>query len=129
MTPLEINLKIAKLKNIEVLQTIESKIYYKGESGYAKRGITQYAAEPLKSYNWAESIQDAWGLFEEMPKSSFVKHLGFDDGEKCGKFECLLYAGPKDSKMRILEKWVEITADTAPLAICLAWIQWKESQR
>lgn len=57
--------------------------------------------------SWSEDIQDAWKLFQELPNYKLSQYNG--------------------------TWWLEsndgiiIHAETAPEAICLAWIQWKES--
>ena len=102
MTPLEINKKIQDLK----------KIPYPTHLTYGKE---------IPCFNWAESIQDAWGLFEEIVnEDSLIDSVRYSDNLK----KWLVGYIDSDGCFEI-----ESQADTAPLAICLAWIEWKESQR
>lgn len=104
MTPLEINKKICELKGIplESFQVNGQKIY-------------------VDYKNWAESIQDAWGLFEEIVnEDSLIDSVRYSDNLK----KWLVGYIDSDGCFEI-----ESQGETAPLAICLAWIKWKESQR
>ncbi len=70
-----------------------------------------------KTINWAENIAEAWELFEENPEV-YVKKLQYVD--KKIDYECVF----RDSDLKVIGS---AKADTAPLAICLAWIKVKES--
>ena len=64
---------------------------------------------------WVEDIAAAWELIEEMPagKTSLHKILFVDDNRV--EWECDFGS----------ERWEETIAETAPRAICLAWMKWK----
>jgi len=65
--------------------------------------------------NWAENIFDAWGLFEELQSS--------EQGVLIGKSSCG-WTIQDWSERSILDTYPK----TAPLAICLAWIKFKETK-
>lgn len=111
MTNLEINEKIAELMDLAVDR--DSKPHSSPNAIIIGNvGMMMY-----KEMNWAEHIEDAFELFEEMPPGTellqedepglWAVHLTTD--EKTGVGVC-------------------VNSETAPLAICLAWIKWKESQ-
>lgn len=101
MNPLEINKKIAEKMGCKWKESPRGSTIWINDEECPDQCVLQR--------NWAESISDAWELFEEMPDCLV------------GKAELLV------------NKWVvqdfserQISqADTAPLAICLAWIAWK----
>lgn len=70
--------------------------------------------------NWPEEIADAWSLLEsnEIYGYKVLKPVSYPYGYQC-------WIMPKIHPMH---KFSSI-ADTAPLAICLAYIAWKESQK
>lgn len=96
----EIRLTIAKLKGFYNI-----KIRLGELSGMTK----EFSDVPIHVKNWPESIADAFELFEEMPHPRILKH---EDGYSCW------YDGGSN----------HFSAETAPLAICKANIQWKQSQ-
>ena len=101
MSNLEINRKICGLLNLEQ-KTI----------GVLSGPNTSAVLTELGWKNWAGNIADAWELFEEMPiQSKIVKTAG----ENC--WTC--WVGENGSGF---------ASRTAPLAICMAWIKWKESK-
>lgn len=100
---LEINKKIAEAKGIEIQTNNGANVYVK-------------SPEPLINYNWAENIADAWELFEEMPGAE-LKHD--DSTENSIDF---YYCIEKKTNQHIY-------GDTAPMAICLAWLVCKESKK
>lgn len=98
MTPLEINKNIAELKGIKNYE-MDCKI----------QGMPVFSGFP----NWAENISDAWGLFEEMPLPMITK-----DSNYAYKFQ-----STSDWKSAEVPAFDGLTA---PMAICLAWIAWKQ---
>lgn len=99
MLPLEINKKIAEIKNIKFDQ------------------FTEFDFDPDSNTitcrkNWAENIADAFELFKEMPyeyKIFKADYSGFEEW----------IVENNNERVVGVEK-------TAPLAICLAWLKWKE---
>lgn len=65
--------------------------------------------------NWAKNIADAWELFEEMPGALLSKSDTTEDGRD-------IYHCRNDSMEKCFMEW----SFEAPMAICLAWINWKE---
>lgn len=67
--------------------------------------------------DWPNSISEAWGLAEEMRSSEkWIAVDSVSDGWVC------LAGGACES-----EHWCSgFPGDTAPLAICRAWLMWKE---
>lgn len=108
MTPLEINKKIAELKGMKCIPLPYSKnslrIFLENESCHLGRDI-----------NWVENISDAWELFEEIPGAVISKDDDNEDG--CNNYYC-----------RSATDNLSIYGATAPEAICLAWIKWKEGK-
>lgn len=107
LTPLQINQKIAQLKGNYVQKAGPGKII---------------GAETTPVYeldkNWAENISDAWKLFEEMPNDTSIAI------SKNGRLFSIIIGDScyfEDESKRF------IYADTAPLAICAAYIAWRES--
>lgn len=105
MSPLEMNKKIAGIKRLNWVSsnTTNPALIDHDELPTSDR------LHPPK--NWAENIADAWELFEEMPYCC-VENVN-SDLKICsyipkGKYEDV--------------QWY---ADTAPMAICLAWLKWK----
>ena len=104
MTPLEINKKICELKGLEI-DGSEWPIKRRNQVvvGRADHPATQ-------EMNWAESIKDAWKLFEEMPFQLIQRiHIPTFNGYICS----------------VADRSIFEPATTAPLAICQAWITWK----
>jgi len=67
-----------------------------------------------KVYNWAENIADAIELFEEMPVKTIIGKMA--DGETFEEFYWC----------QNIWKGIVSKQKTVILAICLAWINWKE---
>lgn len=111
MKPLEINQKIAELKGFkrfgEKLPDRDNLI----EPVYA----TDFNEIIDQNKNWAENIADAWELFEEIPYKISV-----------GKYEKKNYFIAKWEHAFTVEPNIITESKTAPIAICLAWINWKE---
>lgn len=79
---------------------------------------------PLKlsqGKNWSTKIQDAWELFEELPDPSLSKIMKkhIDSSKDHITYHCF-FKFPTESH-------THPGASTAPEAICLAYIKWKES--
>lgn len=120
MTPLEINKKIHSLKLDEKIKNTPQK-FIEENRDYVNFLLEQrdyFLFIPEK--NWAENISDAWELFEEMPKSYFLgKSVTHQYGFEIWKIN-------DDGKG--LTQLLDPVAETAPMAICLAWIAWKEAK-
>jgi hypothetical protein len=71
----------------------------------------------FKTVNWAEKIEDAFELFESC-EEIYLKKMKYVDGQQV--YQCVI----RDSDLRILG---DAKADTAPMAICLAYIAWREN--
>lgn len=107
MTPLEINKRIAELKGWDVG-------WDDGDSAvYDKRAGEEHEGEMCFSfYDWARGIYWAWELFEEMAEDGWI--IGRSpDGWFVGKIK------PGE---------IYPTYDITPMAICMAWIKWKEGK-
>lgn len=101
MTPLEINKKIQDLK----------KIPYDTHSTNCKE---------IPCFNWAEYIEDAWILFEEISE----KEMAFIQRDKNFRYgDSWIVKIVLDYENRVAD---EFFAPTAPMAICLAYIAWRE---
>lgn len=107
LTDDEIRRKIAELKGIEVVA--QTTIMPDGSS--IPTGILFMKIRNNCGFlpEWPVSIKDAWELLEEMP-------TGYAVWRTRKHWICRKIGG----------KWVE--AETAPRAICLAWLGWKEKQ-
>lgn len=126
MTPLEINKKIAEWKGYEARRVDGNQLFI-GKPGFDGSWV-----------NWAESITDAWELFDEMDMQIVVKDR-YNGTYSKGKWLCtyetvfaeeILFNGPQGNDSEALAFWQSpkfvVAADTAPLAICKAYIKWKE---
>jgi hypothetical protein len=71
-----------------------------------------YSIEKNRLLNWAENIADAWELFEEHD-CPFISVYNKDGKRIYHAQFTLAYEG---------------IADTAPMAICLAYIAWREEK-
>lgn len=110
MTPEELRLKIAALKGWKHIETTPSgKVI--GTNPY---GVF-YATVP----NWPASIEAAWELWEEMRAAPGAVNIQGDYAEK--GYVCYFRTYPTTAADTVAE-WGE----TAPLAICAAWVAWKE---
>lgn len=96
MKPFEINYKIASIK-------------YKDQ-------LDDYGAA---AENWAESINDAWKLFEEMPNAGLAHYNNGELGKLKYSYRVTLLTNSIGMP--------PVSADTAPLAICKAWLSWKSN--
>jgi hypothetical protein len=106
----EIRLKVAKIKGWTVVQDLSLDM--------------QPWLEDIP--NWPVEIADAWELVEEMAiPDEFALSMIYKDCMENIIWECVYsrYEDCGDFGSRF------VMADTAPLAICLAYIQWKESQK
>jgi hypothetical protein len=107
MTPLEINKKIVEIKKPK------NEIWVQvSDSNY----IGHQNSSDI--FNWAENISDAWELFEEN-QEVYLKKMHYTDGTIV--YQCVF----RDSNLNVLG---DSKADTAPMAICLAWLVWKENK-
>lgn len=109
MSPLEINTKIAEIKGLKIMLSPKDQngLYVEAKIG----GTIPY----LKTTNWAENISDAFELFEEN-QEVYLKKMNYTDGTIV--YQCVF----RDSNLNVLGN---ATADTAPMAIALAWLVWK----
>lgn len=126
MTHLEINKKIAELKGYEVRRVNDNQLFI-GKPGFDGAWV-----------NWSESISDAWELFEKMDQQIVMKDR-YQGTYSKGKWLCtyetmcaeeVLLNGPQGNDSDALAFWQSpkfvVAADTAPLAICKAYIKRKE---
>jgi len=101
--------QIAKLKGID---------YHKTQYGLAADKLVPY---------WSLKILDAWELFEEMP-GAYLKHIDRKDV----KFKVYYHVFKNTGDLiqdAISDQYDEGSiGTTAPEAICLAWIKWKENE-
>lgn len=106
MTNLEVNRKIAEIKGLNEI-TIGAIIIWDKTS---VRTID-------RNYNWAESISDAFELFEEMPIGVRLQSCYGDEDDGWGStgYRC-----------DIIGMGIYCCEPTAPLAIAKAWLKWKE---
>lgn len=111
---LEINKKIAEAKGIEIQTNNGANVYVK-------------SPEPLINYNWAENIADAWELFEELVTSQqgwrSVNLIG-NDCAILPRYRVSLVDHDANINTGLYE-----SAETAPLAVCKAWLAWKENKK
>ena len=125
MKPLEINKKIALLKN-----------FISDDKNYDDMEEFEYIQKLFP--NWAENISDAWQLFEEMQVSILTKDR-YNGAYSQGKWLCtyetlcpeeVLMRGPQNGDFEARAFWDDphwvVAAQTAPMAICLAYIAWKQ---
>ena len=105
-TPLEMEERIAKIKGLKNPRSwfIEDK--YQGICWDID------LVRPSEMTNWAENIEDAWELFEEIP-SAILQKVTYSIGS------------PEKSYAVHYANKGYVYGETAPLAICLAWLAWK----
>ena len=70
--------------------------------------------------HYSTSIADAWTLVDIMVKAGWYPQIAYCADKK---WECMIMDLEED-----VENSVYRHADTAPLAICLAFLKWKEAQ-
>ena len=107
MTPLEINKKIAELKGLEISGVFDNTIK------------TPRAGQDSLFFNWAEDKSNAFELFLEIPSALICSYNGnsFDEkGTPCILYYCDIGTDSRDYMHK-----------SPAMAICLAWIAWKES--
>ena len=113
----ELRRKIAEV-NGWIVQESPTELWYLDE-------IARWQIVP----NWPVNIADAWELVEEMRESGYVFDLRARreqnivmEGENYNhdRWSCECHPFGTITTKAILE-----TADTAPRAICLAWLEWK----
>ena len=116
LTPLEINKKIAEFRN-------ELNVFHHKHSPSVPcdgQLHEEYFSELMpNAKNWAENINDAWELFEENHEVS-IKKMHDTNNTIC--YQCVF----RDSNLNVIG---DSAANTAPMAICLAWIKWKENHK
>ena len=114
MTPKEIRLEIAERKGMEVKYPYPSIAAY--IDGETPNGLDHFKPLP----DWPASISAAWELV-----TSFIENQPWD------RFD-VDYNGLASTKWRasfsFIHKIYGEVADTAPLAICKAWLSWKRSE-
>lgn len=105
MTNLEINQAIAKAKGIKAFDSC-----HVNSSAIISETASAEGTYPV--HDWAERIWEAWKLFDEMPIGSGIQ-----------KFEtCYIVT------TSVAPPICNDAAPTAALAICLAWLAWKNSK-
>ena len=107
MTNNELRHKIAEARGWTIIDE-QSHIGVKDKSG-----LSAYEFIP----NWPVNIVDAWELVEEMATPD---NFGLSFWDK-NIWECIYHKDEDHSSF--------VEADTAPRAICLAYIAYKESQK
>lgn len=110
MTPLEINKKIAQLKELPVEDWVEG----------AKVDPPFY-----EMVNWAENIDDAFELFSEMHNASLLWNT-LEKKYVCGANFSRTSEPPVEDIHKYLRDLVFAKEDTASLAISQCWLKWKE---
>lgn len=122
MTPLEINKKIAGLKCGIGERGVSASI---GDYGRPTNRVTYFLEADdnvrvhSRFFNWAETITDAWELFEELPNPKLQLFNRDDAGLVRFPWRCTVD----------FNKDYEFMGETAPLAIAKAWLAWKENKK
>jgi len=128
MSPLEVNKKIAEVKLTGMKWWFEFTedsisagreqpiIRYRFDVSINQKTIP--IPNNIKSINWAGNILDAWQLFEENPEV-YLKKGHYTDGTIV--YQCVF----RDSNLNVIGGG---KAATAPMAIALAWLAWKENK-
>ena len=98
----EIRLKVAKIKGWTVIQDLSLDM--------------QPWLEGIP--NWPVNIADAMGLIVEMQSEPYLQAIQITRVPAIGK-RWVMWVGANITE----------TGDTLPMVICLAYIQWKESQK
>lgn len=130
MTPLEINKKIAELKGLtdwEMREYTVSRNRIETEHcSFLSPQRWDGGSQMIRlKREWSESISDAWELFEEMSDVKYLEYvLSKEHSSKHNKSYWEV------SEIFRNDDNIEISpvanSDTAPLAICKAYIKWKE---
>jgi len=115
MTNDELRRKIAEAKGWTIIDE-QSHIGVKDKSG-----LSAYEFIP----NWPVNIVDAWELVEEMRNEHEIDIASdkLSDGSSTYCMKIFTFRGDGKGTGWRLEHIT--TADTAPRAICLAWLEWK----
>ena len=118
MTDDEIRLKIAKAKGwVKTDSVFTAGAVTIAAVGWYKSDAETNTIETMSVLpDWPRDIAAAWGLVEEMPHVRVVKWSIYWSCSVC----------PKDTFLDIPGYFYE-QGDTAPRAICLAWIAWREA--
>ena len=130
LTPLEINKKIAELKGYKIIfehdnslriswLSMDQRLELKSPQSVEEEMINNGLEIMGPMINWAENINDAWELFEENHEVS-IKKMHYTNNTIC--YQCAF----RDSNLNVIG---DSSANTAPMAICLAWIKWKENHK
>lgn len=109
MTPLEVNKKIAEIKGYKIKEIL----------GATLLCVCPYREDPNSFYEscqtrWDYSMNEAWELFKEMPESFSIQKDGL---------QWMVWKRKTNGTIRFID-----SVDTAPMAICLAWLAWKENK-
>jgi hypothetical protein len=110
----EIRRKIAELKGWTIDGVIGNEAVGTSPSGM------KFTPVP----DWPSNIQDAWELVEEMKQGGTGVFVDWCTRDMLSPFGWFCGVPKKYSKEWITGR----DADTAPLAICLAYLAWKESR-
>jgi len=114
MTNDEIRMKIAELKGWEFVPKTNI-----GQWGWKHNG--KFIDYEIDAPNWPENIADAWELVEEWRANGEVDSIVYKTSD-IPDFKMV-------DTVHLRHSYIYSEADTAPLAICLAYIAWKESQK
>lgn len=121
MTPLQINQKIAEMKQLKMIHAPNYSSSATATLIFDAPDIDKYDDWSYK--NWAENISDAWELFEEMPLAE-IFHTNLKDV----KYTVTIWVRNKHTDEFCLgDRKVFGKGITAPLTICAAYITWRES--
>ena len=108
MTNEDIRMKIAEIKGWTF---VDAKKFIGARD---KSGLCAFEECP----NWPVNIADAMGLIIEMQSEPYIQAIQITRVPAIGK-RWVMWVGANITE----------TGDTLPMAICLAYIQWKESQK
>lgn len=115
MTPDEIRIEIAERLGWSGKEVLGECFIFRDPKGHTKPDYP----------NWPTDIAAAWGLVEEIEKRGdgyLMSDIHYGDGRV--RQELLIYS-PVGGQAITVDR---AESDTAPLAICKCWLQWKRGQ-
>jgi hypothetical protein len=130
----ELRLKIAKLKGVDKLEHLPETYYERafidddgrpdGVDGWECPRCHANMSDPLCCPSWPRDIAAAWGLVEEVQEYGMSVCVQTEFSQ----YSCFISKYPNSPIPYTAYKAIDTLADTAPRAICLAWLKWKEAQ-
>ncbi len=125
MSAEELRLAIARAKGWFVMEWINYNDAFslinpaqtRGSNIYPSREAAWSSMDECHVPNWSTSIAAAWELIDQIPPEWFVSV------DRDGKRWLCMIGSNKSS-----EEYYSGEGTTAPVAICKAWLAWKESQ-